>query len=101
MTCIIRKIVDGHFQNYADVAADEWRLREQVEALEVWLQEHVGELDPQHEWVADIGFCMRGDALGGGPPITRALMKLCLEANLEIYLSEYPGMAQPPDAPDA
>jgi len=89
MTCIIRKIVDGHSENHAEVAVDEWRLREQVEALEVWLQEHVGELDPEHEWVADIGFSVRKDATGGGPPITRALMRLCLAANLEIYLSEY------------
>jgi hypothetical protein len=40
-------------------------------------------------WVADIGFCVRKEAWSGGPPITKALMRMCLEANLEIWLSEY------------
>lgn len=91
MTCIIRKIVDERFENHAEIEPEEWRLREQVEALEAWLSEHSGELDPEYEWVADIGFTVREDAFGGGPPITRKLMQMCVDANLEIYLSEYPG----------
>ena len=93
MTCVIRKIVNGRFQNHLELAGDEWRLREQVEALETWLRENPRALDPKFEWVADIGFCIRDDALGGGPPITRDLMRMCIDANLEIYLSEYPGNA--------
>ena len=93
MTCIIRKIVGDRLENYTEIEPEEWRLREQVEALEAWLIEHAGELDPDYEWVADIGFTVRQDALGGGPPITRRLMQMCVDANLEIYLSEYPGTA--------
>ncbi len=93
MTCIIRKIVEGRFENHAEVAGDEWRLRQLIEALEGWLSEHAAELDPEYEWVADIGFSVREDARGGGPPITRKLMRMCLDANIEIWLSEYPGTA--------
>ncbi|MEX2212822.1 MAG: hypothetical protein WD768_01755 [Phycisphaeraceae bacterium] len=93
MPVIIRKVVGDRFQNEVDVVRDEWKLREQVEALEAWLKNNPGRLDPAYEWVADIGFCVRPDALGGGPPISRELMRLCLAANLEIYLSEYQGEA--------
>lgn len=93
MPVVIRKVVDGRFENFVDVASNEWKLREQVEALEFWLVRNPRTLDPRYEWVADIGFCVRPDALGGGPPITRNLMQLCIASNLEIYLSEYPGSA--------
>jgi len=91
--CVIRQIIDGQLVNYAELVGDEWRLREQIEALEGWLTEEPGRLDPGSEWIADIGFCVREDAAGGGPPIRRRLMQLCLDSNLEIYLSEYPGEA--------
>jgi hypothetical protein len=85
---IIRKNAGNGAENYATVSA-EWSLRSQVEALEKWLTEHRGELDPSCEWIADIGFTPQSNALGGGPPLTRDLMRMCLDANMEIYLSEY------------
>ena len=91
MPCVIRKIVGDTFENYDELVMDEWRLREQVESLEEWLQVNHCILNTEFRWVADIGFCPRSNAFGGGPPITRNLMTLCLAANLEIYLSEYPG----------
>ena len=91
MPCVIRQIVDGRCIHHLELAPDEWRLRDQIEALEAWLAENPGRLDPRSQWVADIGFCMRPDAAGGGPPIPRRLMQLCLRSNLEIHLSEYPG----------
>lgn len=93
MPCIIKEKLNGKLQNFAELAPKEWRLREQVETLESWLSIEPLQLDPTHDWIADIGFCVRADAKGGGPPITKNLMKLCLDANLEIYLSEYPGEA--------
>ena len=93
MPCVIRKIVNDRYENLVELAPDEWSLREQVEALEGWLRDHRNELDPTHEWVADIGFCIRKNASGGGPPISRKLMQMCLEVNLQILLSEYPGEA--------
>ena len=85
---IIRKVVGDHYENFQTIS-DQWDLREQVEALEAWLTEHATKLDPIESWVADIGFSHRDDALGGGPPISRRLMQMCLDSNLEIYLSEY------------
>ena len=88
LSTIIRKVVGDRFENHTTVS-EAWVLREQVEALEQWLLEHPKELDPDHEWVADIGFNHRPGSLGGGPPLTRRLMQMCLDRNLEIYLSEY------------
>ena len=86
---IIRKVVGDTHQNHATVS-DEWTLRPQIEALESWLVEHHHELDPSSHWIADVGFTTRPTASGGGPPLTRTLMQLCLAVNMEIYLSEYP-----------
>ena len=88
LSTIIRKVVGDRSENYVTVS-DEWILRPQVEALEKWLREHRGELDPSSEWIADIGFTHRSNARGGGPPVTRDLMRMCLDANMDIYLSEY------------
>ena len=93
MPCVIREVVDGRFRNREELLPEEWRLREQVEALQTWLEAEPRRLDPTRKWIADIGFCMRPDAGGGGPPISRRLMQMCLDANLEIWLSEYPGEA--------
>ena len=90
MPIVIRKVEGDHFVNFEVIAGDEWKLREQVEALEDWLQNNTHKLDPKFQWVADIGFHLREGAMGGGPPLTLNLMKHCLNANLEIYLSEYP-----------
>lgn len=90
MPIVVRKVEGDHFVNFEVIAGDEWKLRELVEALEDWLQKNAEKLDPQFRWVADIGFEQRKGAMAGGPPLTLNLMKHCLDANLEIYLSEYP-----------
>ena len=89
MPVIIRKIVDDSTVNYVEVATGSWDLRTQIEAFETWLSESPGRLDPSNQWIADVGFTVRLEALGGGPPITRNLMEMCVESNIEIYLSEY------------
>ena len=91
MTTVIRRVVGDRFENHVELATDSWDLRTQIETLEEWLFSSKQDLDPQNQWVADVGFCVRPDATGGGPPLTRKLMKKCLELNLEIYLSEYRG----------
>ena len=89
MPVIIRRIVDDRFKNHAEIAGESWDLRTQIEALEEWLAANPGEFDPSNQWVADVGFTVRPNATGGGPPITRKLMAMCVASNLEIYLSEY------------
>ena len=89
MPVVIRRIVDDRFKNHTEIAADSWDLRTQIEALEEWLSANLNALDPSNQWIADVGFTARLDANGGGPPITRKLMEMCVGSNLEIYLSEY------------
>lgn len=90
MTIIIRKVVGDIFKNHKTIVKYEWDIRKQIEALEAWLNIENNKLDTKYQWVADIGFRPSAGALGGGPPITKELMKKCLNNNLEIYLSEYP-----------
>jgi hypothetical protein len=89
MPVIIRRILGDRFKNHTEIAADSWDLRTQIEALEQWLSTNPNALDPSKQWVADVGFTVRLDATGGGPPITRKLMEMCVTSNVEIYLSEY------------
>ncbi|MFN9419036.1 MAG: hypothetical protein ACK578_16305 [Pirellula sp.] len=89
MPVVIRKIVDQRFHNFVEIEADSWDLRTQIESLENWMAKHSDSLDNRFNWVADIGFTSRADATGGGPPLTIRLMTACVNANLEIYLSEY------------
>ncbi len=90
MPVVIRKIVKDRFEkNYIDVGTDSWDLRTQIEALEAWMAKNSDQLDPASRWIADVGFTVRLDATGGGPPISRELMKMCVASNLEIWLSEY------------
>ncbi|MBK9386467.1 MAG: hypothetical protein IPN34_16770 [Planctomycetes bacterium] len=93
MPCIIRRIAGDRYADAIELASGVWTLREQVEALDSWLRSNRGRIDASSKWVADIGFCVRKDAGGGGPVISKDLMTMCLEVNLEIYLSEYPGEA--------
>ncbi len=101
MPIVVRKIVEDQYETHLVIADNMWDLREQVEALEAWLGANANSLDEQCQWVADIGFTPREDARGGGPPITCKLMQMCLEANLDIYLSQYPRLVDPSEAADA
>lgn len=89
MPVVIRRIIDQRFHNFVEIEADSWDLRTQIESLEEWMANHSDSLDKRYNWVADIGFTSRMDATGGGPPLTIHLMTACVNANLEIYLSEY------------
>ena len=90
MPCIIRKRIGDRWENHVELAPQEWSIGPQVDALHVWLRDNLRGLDPMFSWMADIGFCPRSGALGGGPVISKQLMEDCLKANLEIYFSEYP-----------
>ncbi len=88
MSTIIRRAAGKKYENHTRVS-DSWDLRTQIEALEEWMCANGTSLDPSSEWVADVGFTVRLTALGGGPPLSRKLMELCIAQNLEIFLSEY------------
>lgn len=91
MPIIIRRLANQQCESHAEVAPDSWDLRTQIEALEEWMSVNGGSLDASSSWIADVGFTMRLDATGGGPPITKRLMRACVAANMEIFLSEYGG----------
>jgi len=68
---------------------DNWRLPDQAEALEAWLAENRFTLRPD-EYVADIGFCPRESALGGGAAIPPQMMRTMADLGMSLFLSEYP-----------
>jgi hypothetical protein len=69
---------------------DDWRLPDQSEALECWLRENKSKLTPG-EYVADIGFHMREDALGGGAAFSPEALRIMGELGMSLFISEYPG----------
>lgn len=71
---------------------DTWRLPEQIEALRTWVtrrrkKEPLG-------CIADVGFCWRKDAGGGGSSLTPEIMKRLADYGVTVFLSEYPGYAE-------
>ncbi len=76
-------------QHIAWLCDDNWRLPDQVEALEAWLAENRAGLKPE-DYVADIGFTPREDALGGGAAISPNMMRTMADLGISLFLSEYP-----------
>jgi hypothetical protein len=67
-----------------------WRLPDQVEALEAWLREN-GSNVKKGQYVVDIGFTLREDASGGGAAISPEMMRTMSDLGMSLFLSEYPG----------
>ena len=65
-----------------------WRLPDQAAALEAWLTEHRATLKPGR-YIADIGFSLREDALGGGAAISPEMMRMMSDLGMSLFLSEY------------
>jgi hypothetical protein len=76
-------------QELAWLCDNDWELPSQVYELEKWLIENQSKI-LKGEYVADIGFDIRKDALGGGGIISLEMMRIMLDLGMEIYLSEYP-----------
>ena len=65
-TSIYRVTPEGEAnQDVAWLADNEWLLPPQVEVLQAWILESGSQLQRAY-YVADIGFCWRRDASGGG-----------------------------------
>ena len=67
----------------------EWELPAQIEYLEKWL-ESTGKNLPSGDYVADVGFCPREGACGGGSVLTPASMAIMVSLGMNLFLSEYP-----------
>jgi hypothetical protein len=70
----------------------DWDLSNQVETLAIWLENDGSDL-PVGEYVADIGFCWRRDAMGGGAVLPPKVMKQMSEIGMCLFLSEYSGFS--------
>jgi hypothetical protein len=92
------RIIDVPINIYSDAGAEpervvwlcdgNWRLPDQVEALETWLKENSSTLNAG-SYVADIGFSIREEALGGGAVISPELMRTMADLGMSLFLSEY------------
>jgi len=67
---------------------ENWRLPDQVAALEDWLTKTRPTLAPG-EYVADIGFLPRDDAAGGGASMSPEMMRSMADLGMSLFLSEY------------
>ena len=71
------------------LCGNEWEMPIQIETLEKWLIDNKKNIK-KGIYVADVGFCPRDGALGGGCVITKTAMAIMSEIGMELYLSEYP-----------
>ncbi|MEM8929682.1 MAG: hypothetical protein AAGE94_00815 [Acidobacteriota bacterium] len=91
---IYRVTPDGEQnQEVAWLCDDGWLLGDQVAELTRWVRE-VGSTLPPDEYVADIGFCWRQSAGGGGPVIEAPMLRRMSDMGLSLCFSEYPGFAE-------
>jgi hypothetical protein len=79
-------------QKIAWLCDGDWDFSNQVETLTVWLENDGSDL-PVGAYVADIGFCWRRDASGGGAVLPPKAMKQMSEIGMYLFLSEYSGFS--------
>lgn len=89
MSIWIRKITGNKSENFLKLGKDVWDLRDLYILFESWVTKEGPNLNSREGWIADIGFSPRAGASGGGPILTPEVMKICVEKNISIYLSEY------------
>ena len=76
-------------ENLDRLCDDAWELSTQIDALETWLEKKGKCLKPRN-YVADIGFNIRKDAIGGGGTLSANSMKIMGAIGMDVYFSEYP-----------
>ena len=75
-------------EEIAWLCSDVWELSDQIYVLESWLE--TNSRLPPDSYIADIGYSVRKDALGGGGVFTVAMMKALSNLGIDVYFSEYP-----------
>lgn len=75
-------------EKLAVLAQKEWELPTQMKVLEQWLFENYKDMQ-QSNYVVDIGFSIRENALGGGAILSSKAMSIMGELGMNLYLSEY------------
>lgn len=79
----------GSNEEVAWLCDSNWRLPDQVSALEAWLNENKATLKTGR-YGADVGFSVREDAFGGGAVISPEMMRTMADLGMSLFLSEYP-----------
>lgn len=90
--CKVNTPGDRSENQIASLCDGEWDLRTQAEALSAWLEANSGTLQPG-EYVADIGFCWRRNACGGGAALDPQTLRWMADAGIYLHLSEYSGFS--------
>jgi hypothetical protein len=85
----VRKIVGDKSENQIKLADGCWDLGDLFKELERWILDSASDLESADGWIADVGFSPRKGANGGGPILSPGVMKICVEKDISIYLSEY------------
>lgn len=89
----IDRKTDDNNEEVAWLCDDEWELPTQLETLEKWLKEKGRKLS-KGTYVADVGYCPRPNACGGGGVISTESMQVMVSIGMDLFLSEYPEMAE-------
>ncbi len=82
-------------EKVAWLCSGKWRLPDQADALEAWLIENHTTLKPGN-YVADIAFSPREDAMGGGAAISPQMLRTMADLGMSRFLSEYPSIKNEP-----
>jgi hypothetical protein len=86
----ITRVTDTDYEKIEWLCDGVWELPSQISALEMWLTKSQSKLQPD-SYIADVGFCSRPDASGGGAALTIEAMRIMAELGMELHLSEYDG----------
>lgn len=89
---------DEKRKSVAWLCEGDWSLAGQIPALEEWLKEKRGSLQPG-SYAADVGFKWRRDAACGGPTFSPEAMKTMADLGIWLFLSEYPGFLEEAEEP--
>ena len=79
---------DTSLNKLAWLCDDNWELPTQLAALLEWVSVNKETLGKE-KIVADIGLAIRKDGSGGGAVLATEEMKELIEANIDVYFSEY------------
>lgn len=75
-------------ETLVQLAKGQWDLPEQVKQLESWLFNNQHNLS-QSDYIVNIGFSLRENALGGGAILSPEAMSIMGSLGMKLYLSEY------------
>lgn len=80
--------IDDNYQRIDYLCEGVWDLPNQIDSFEKWLSTKGVSL-PKGSYIADIGFEIRKEAVGGGAVLNSESMKIMGNIGMDVYFSEY------------